>query len=389
MAWRRSISDGFRITKVGLWFLIFMVVVAVGATNTGNNGLFLVLAVMGSAVAVSDVVGRLNVRALRIALVAPDEIFANSPSHLNVHVVNRSRWLPRWLTVLTVEPEDVSPLIDKPWIDPIHHRARPFLLAHLPRRSESRGQIEIMMRARGRWRVRYAHATSLFPLGFFRRGRRHRADIEILVFPEVYPPSGSCPARLGKSGNEPTRRRGWGHDMLGLRAFRPGDDPRSIHWKQTARTGDLIFKEHETEESRRLLIVFDNAVGELANNGERRRFERLVSEAATAALDYLDSGHEVSLLSRNADLPFAGGQQQRHRILEMLALIEPCAENSQPLAPDAADQPHLRLVMEPKGRGMSSRRMEGVPEGARMVEAPALVRGPSRAEEVVAEEGTV
>ncbi len=346
MPWRRSKSDGLHITKVGLWFLIFLLVVAVGATNTGNNGLFLVLAVMGGAVLASDVAGRFNVRALEVGLSTPAEIFANSPSYLNVEVANHRRWLPRWMLVLAVDPADIVPLGSTPRPDAPHRRARPFLIAHLPSRSESQGQIEVMMRRRGRWRIRYAHATSLFPLGFFRRGRRYLTDAEILVYPEIYAPSGARPAQLGKAGNEPTRRRGWGHDLLGLRAFRHGDDPRSIHWKQTARTGDLVFKERETEENRRLLIIFDNAIGKLEDNPRRKRFESLVSEAATAALDHLDSGYEVSLLSRDADLPFASGQQQRHRLLEALALIEPCAKHPKALAPDVVDQPHLRLVME-------------------------------------------
>ncbi len=347
MSWRRSKSDGIHITKVGLWFLIFLLVVVLGATNTGNNGLYLVLAVMGGAVVISEVSGRLNVRGLRIELCAPAEIFANSPSHLNVSVANRGRWLPRWLLVLTVEPGDVVAPKRKSLKTPARRKAKPWLVSHLPRRSESAGPIEVMMRRRGRWRVRYAHATSLFPLGFFRRGRRYLSDLEILVYPEIYAPSGSRPAQLGRAGDEPTRRRGWGHDLLGLRAFRHGDDTRSIHWKQTARTGDLIFKERETEENRRLLIVFDNAVGELQAAAERKRFERLVSEAATAALDYLDSGYEVSLLSRETRLPFACGGQQRHRILEALALIEPCPADARRLAPAATEVPHLRLVMEP------------------------------------------
>lgn len=364
MAWRKSRGDGLHITKVGLWFLVFLLVVAVGATNTGNNGLFLVLAVMCGALAVSDVAGRLNVRGLGIALSAPAEIFANSPSHLNVEVANRSRWLPRWLLVVTLDPADVvsgngtSPAVADSGNR--HRRAKPFLIAHLPRGSESRGLIEIMIRRRGRWRLRWTHATSLFPLGFFRRGRRYRSEVEILVYPEIYSPSGSRPAQLGKAGNEPTRRRGWGHDVLGLRAFRHGDDPRSIHWKQSARTGDLIFKERETEENRRLLIVFDNAAGELRTTAESRRFERLVSEAATAALDHLDSGYEVSLLTRDRELPFASGRQQRRRLLEALALVEPCAEDSRPLAPESVEGPYLRLVMEPRGGAAGRGALRGV-----------------------------
>ncbi len=341
---RRSRGDGFHITKVGLWFLVFLLIVVAGATNTGNNGLFLVLAAMAAAVVVSEALARRNVRGLEVSLLAPAEVFANQPSHLGVMVTNRSRWLPRWLLVMTVEPKHVDPPSHRP-----RRRMRPYLLPHLPQRTEGRGQLEMLLRRRGRLRVRWVHLTSLFPLGFFRQGRRYASHLEILVFPEVFAPSSRRPARLGRSGNEPTRRVGWGHELLGLRAFRPGDDTRSIHWKQTARTGQLIFKERETEENRRLLIVFDNATGELAESAERERFERLVSEAATAALDYLDSGYEVSLLTREDTLPFASGARQRSKILESLALIEPRPEASSPLVPRDVEAPHMRLAMEPAG----------------------------------------
>lgn len=355
---RRSKGDGFHITKVGLWFLVFLLIVVVAATNTGNNGLFLVLAVMGAAVVVSEILARLNVRGLEVSLAAPAEIFANHPSHLDVTLTNRSRWLPRWLLVTTVEPGDVEPPSHRP-----RRRMRPLLVPHLSNKAEGRGQLEMMMRRRGRLTVRWVHLTSLFPVGFFRQGRRYRSDLELLIFPEIFAPSGTRPAQTAKSGDEPTRRAGWGHELLGLRAFRPGDDTRSIHWKQTARTGQLIYKERETEENRRLLIVFDNATGELRSSADRKRFERLVSEAATAALDYLDSGYEVSLLTREGTLPFASGARQRSIILEALALIEPCPEARSPLVPRDVESPHMRLAMESAGleARRTAERAAGVP----------------------------
>ena len=351
MPWRRSKSDGLHITKVGLWFGIFILVIAVGATNTGNNGLFLALAVMGGVMIVSDVAGRLNVRGLSVELSAPEEIFANSPAPLSVELANPSRWLPRWLLVLTVKPEDVVRTAAGSKTRRLYRRAQPFLAAHLTPSGASRGQIEVMMRRRGRWRVDWVHAASLFPLGFFRRGRRYRSELEILVYPEIYAPSPSRTEQLGRAGDEPTRRRGWGHDLLGLRPYRHGDDPRNVHWKQSARTGDLIFKERETEENRRLQIVFDNAVGTLQTDAERQRFERLVSEAATAALDHLDRGFEISLLSRDVDLPFDGGWRQRRRVLEALALMEPRPEDRRRLTTAESKLPHLRLAMEPRDHG--------------------------------------
>ena len=179
---RRSKGDGFHITKVGLWFLVFLLIVAAAATNTGNNGLFLVLAVMGAAVLVSEALGRLNVRGLAVELSAPVEIFANSPSHLEVSLTNRGRWLARWLLVVTVEPTDIEPASRRP-----KRRAKPFLVSHLPQRSQVGGRLELLMRRRGRLRIRHAHFTSLFPLGFFRKGRRTTSGLELVGAPTHAP----------------------------------------------------------------------------------------------------------------------------------------------------------------------------------------------------------
>jgi uncharacterized protein (DUF58 family) len=75
------------------------------------------------------------------------------------------------------------------------------------------------------------------------------------------------------------------------------------------------------------------------------RFERLVSEAATAALDYLDMGYEVALVTREDHLPFATGLRQRRRILEILALVEPVEENPAPLQAPGVNERSLELSM--------------------------------------------
>ncbi|MCP4662077.1 MAG: DUF58 domain-containing protein [bacterium] len=338
---RRPGYDGLRITKVGLWFLILLVIVLLAATNTGNNGLYLVLAMMGGTVVVSHVLAGINVRGLDVRLAEQGEIFVNRLTHLSVTIANRSRWRPRWMLVLAIDPEDIEPSLET-------HRRRsaPLLVPHLAPADGTRGQLEVMLRRRGRRRIRRAHVTSLFPLGLFRKGGRYPVDVELLVYPEIFQPAASQPEQTGRSGDDPTRRVGWGHDLLGLRSFRHGDDPRGIHWKKSAKTGSLIFQERQVEESRRLMIVFDNATGQLVSAGERARFERLVSEAATAAVDYLERGFEVALATRDETIPFSTGPRQRLALLEALALIEAVDESTAPLEVPDTGIAHLRLGME-------------------------------------------
>lgn len=337
-------SDGLQVTRVGLWFLVLLVLVIVAATNTGNNGLFLAMAVMGSAVLVSQVLGRWNVRGLEVRLRPPPEIFANTPVRLEVEVRNTSRWLPRCLLIVAVDPRDVEPLFRRAH-DVVEVRSAPALLPHLERRQETLAHLELAMRRRGRHLVPRVHVSSLFPVGFFRKGMRYPAATELLVYPETFSPSVVRPARSGRAGEEASHRAGGGHDLYGLRSFRHGDDPRGIHWKQSARTGGLIFNERETEESRRLLIALDNAVGKLSDPAADKRFERLVSEAATAALDYLANGWEVALVTRDVSLPFAAGHRQRRRILKALALVESRPEAERPLHVPQPEIPYLSLAM--------------------------------------------
>jgi uncharacterized protein (DUF58 family) len=331
---RGSVPEGIRITKVGLWFVLLTLVVAIASTNTGNNALYMVLALMLGALVVSGVVSRENVRGLGIELQPPDEVFANRPFTLPFTIRSRGRLLPRWFLLFSVA-----------------RSSQPLLIPYLSRRGRSVGQIEMLLPVRGRHAFPYAHVSSLFPFGFFTKGVRYRVGIEMLVFPEIFPVAGARPRSSFAQGEESSRDAGRGHDLRALRAFRRGDDPRGIHWKQTARTGELVFMEREAERSRRLSIVFDNAVGKLEDPALKLRFERLVSEAATAALDHLARGYDVELVTRDTALAFAGGPRQRLRILESLALIAPLpslAPGAAPLASSDSRAPEFRVHLEPE-----------------------------------------
>jgi uncharacterized protein (DUF58 family) len=331
---RRAVPEGIRITKVGLWYVLLTVITAIAATNTGNNALYMVLAAMFATLVLSGLASRENVRGLRVDLDPPEEIFASRPFALPFTLRTSSRLLPRWFMLFSLA-----------------RTAQPLLVPYLPRRGRSAGKVEMMIASRGRHSFPFAHVSSLFPFGFFRKGVRYRLDLAVLVYPEIFPAGAARLSGGYLPGEEASRQAGWGHDLHALRTFRSGDDPRSIHWKQTARTGRLVFMEREAEKSRRLAILFDNAVGELADAATRQRFERLVSEAATAALDHLSRGYEVELVTRDGTIPFGGGPRQRLAILERLALLAALAlpaQRSEPLASSDARAPQLRVHLEPE-----------------------------------------
>jgi uncharacterized protein (DUF58 family) len=323
---RRGVPEGIRITTVGLWYVLFTVLVAIAATNTGNNALYMVLALMFSLLLVSGVASRENVRGLEAALDPPGEVFANRPFAVGFRLQSRAFVFPRWFLLFALA-----------------RSGQPLLIPYLPRRGKSVGQLEMMVGSRGFHRFPYVHVSSLFPFGFFRKGVRYRVDLEVLVFPELFPAGGGRPEQSEQAGEDASRRSGWGHDLYALRAFRRGDDPRGIHWKQTARTGELVFTERTAERSRRLSILFDNAVGDLKDPADQSRFERLVSEAATIAVDHLARGYEVELVTRGGALGFASGPRQRLAVLEALALVQSVPRAAEPLASGDPRAPQIRV----------------------------------------------
>ncbi len=336
-----SRSLGLRLTKVGFWFVLLLVVILLAASNTGNNGLYLVLATMGGVFLVSHPLAAGNLKRLQLALVAPDEIFVHQPTRLALAVRNGNRWLPKFLLVCGIAQSSASRASDGP------RGSTPMLIGYLRARADRTVDVEMIARRRGRWQPDSVAVSSLFPFGFFHKARRYDVPIQVIVYPEIFAPGGSQPMREGRQGNEPSRRRGSGQELHALRPFRQGDDPRAIHWKQTARTGNMIVQEREAEENRRLSIVFDNATRDL--DPERaERFERLVSEAATNALDALDRGFEVELVTRDGVVPFGAGLRQRREVLETLALIASVAppKDGSPLVPSSPSVPHLRLAIE-------------------------------------------
>jgi len=325
---RKTHPEGIRITRVGFWYVAFVLVVAVAATNTGNNALYLVLASMLALLVVSGLLSRGNLRRLAITVELQDELFVNRPASVRFEVHNEARLATRWLVVLSLT----------------HARSHAFVPFLAPGRTSS-GRVDLMMGRRGLHTIRFAHLWSVFPLGFFRKGMRFRLDREILVFPELFPQATTVNERGARLGDDPSPEKGWGHELHSLRDFRPGDDPRGIHWKRTARTGEMVFMERQSEEGKRLSIVFDNAVGRLRDEAAEQRFERLVSEAATAAHRYLLAGFEVELVTREQAFGFGTGPAHRRRLLEHLALVEPRPVSGLVLSATDPRAPELRLAM--------------------------------------------
>jgi uncharacterized protein (DUF58 family) len=314
-------------TREGWWFILATVFIGLGAVNAGLNLLFALWGMMLFLIVASGVLSELGLSGLEVRRAPPPVIHAKTPYLMGIALTNKKRRLPAF----SIEVED---LIDG---RPIEKRCY-FLKLPAGRTQETAYRHTIARR--GRHRLSGMRLATKFPFGLVQKSRDVASAAEVIVYPALVPVSPAVlrgvPVRHAGSRQKWRSRDG---DFFGLRDFRPGDDPRDIHWRTSARKGTPFVRENEDDEGSEARVVLDNAPG-----ASPEAFETAVSEAASYALALLGRGYRVSLLLRGATLAADTGPAQATRILRTLALVEPAADGA---ALEARTPEHATIRVRP------------------------------------------
>jgi uncharacterized protein (DUF58 family) len=97
------------------------------------------------------------------------------------------------------------------------------------------------------------------------------------------------------------RRSDGGEDDLGTREYRAGDPMRRVHWRATARHGELMVRQEEQRSSPRSLVLLDTRAAGFPlhadDDGDSdRAFERAVAFAASVGVHLQRGGYAVQLV---------------------------------------------------------------------------------------------
>ncbi|MEO5568926.1 MAG: DUF58 domain-containing protein, partial [Gemmatimonadaceae bacterium] len=103
--------------------------------------------------------------------------------------------------------------------------------------------------------------------------------------------------RLQDVGVRALRRRGEGRSFAGLREYVPGDDPRNIDWKATARHNHMMLREYTIERSQTVVALVDCGRAMTQMAGEFARFEHVLSAAMLLTDVAAISGDHVGALA--------------------------------------------------------------------------------------------
>ncbi len=263
----------------------------------------------------------------------PRRAFYGETVTLTMEVTNRKPLPLAWLEVVDELPEELVPLTGR--IIPSVRQRRQHLVNMFTMRWYERVRRRFTLRcdARGFFPLGPARLRSGDIFGFTVRGKDLEHIDYLLVYPRVVPlaalglpalhPIGDVPMR--QLLEDPTR-------IAGVRAYVSGDPLRRIHWKATARAGELRAKQYETTTSHRLAIFLN--LDTLGRWAEYRGFVRpllelLMVTAASVANWAVQNGHLIGMYAngylpqglRWVRIPPAPGSRTLSMILESLAKL--------------------------------------------------------------------
>lgn len=138
------------------------------------------------------------------------------------------------------------------------------------------------------------------PLGILRRDHTWPGVQTIYVHPvTVAMPSASAGVMRDLEGSVTTTIVDSDLSFHAIRDYLPGDSQRHVHWKSTAKTGQLMVRQYEETRRSRIAVVLDTDRSSFADEDQ---FEMAVSAASSLALQALREGREV-IITTSAHIP--------------------------------------------------------------------------------------
>jgi uncharacterized protein (DUF58 family) len=300
---------------IALWAMLFFAVIS------GYWFFYRAAYVLGGLVVVCLVWARLHAGALEVSVErANDRLQVGQEAEARVRLRSRSKLTKVWL-----EAEDETDMPGKP--------AR--TVVTLPAEGSRNWKVSLRCARRGVYRAGPVRITTGDPFGLFRLTRSYGEKRQLLVLPrpEELPYFWSPVAQLPGEGSVRRRTHYVTPNASGVRDYYPGDSYNRIHWRSTARLGQLMVKTFEMDPTSNVWILLDLNGAVQAGAGDDSTEEYGVRIATSLAYHFVQSNRILGLMAFGDEavmLDPSRGSQQYGRILEALAMAQ--ATGTKPLS---------------------------------------------------------
>ena len=181
----------------------------------------------------------------------------------------------------------------------------------------------VHMDQRGKYTIGPLQIRVADSFGLVAIGRSFTSKSTLVVTPEITPlPRVTIPgSRLGDGESGMRTVAAAGEDDIAPRAYRDGDELRRVHWRSTARYGELMVRREEQQWHNRALLLIDVRRRAYVGSGPGSPFEFAVSAAASIGVHLVGQGIETRLITESGEVTPAGPAAES--LLERLAVIQP------------------------------------------------------------------
>jgi uncharacterized protein (DUF58 family) len=221
--------------------------------------------------------------------------------------------------------------LPKPWLEVYNPTDLPVALPGRAlglRSFAQRSWVAIVpLTRRGTFRIEPMVVRTGDPFGFFEAAATVGRPTVVTVFPRVVPlPRWRLPnAYLEGTHSAPERTLQTTPLATTVRPYAPGDSFNRIHWRTTARLGEIQVKEFDLEQTADLWLFVDLDSDVQAGEGDISTVEEAMRVAASIAHDAILENRAVGLTTsghRLVSIPADRGPRQRQKIMQMLAAVE-------------------------------------------------------------------
>lgn len=211
---------------------------------------------------------------------------------------------------------------------------------------------------RGRFSTGPLMVRSSDPFGLAQLDRQFHATSEVMVTPRIVPLDEMRNAGGGGSRGDtrPQRLGVVGQDDVLVREYRQGDDVRRVHWRSTARRGELMVRREEQAFDPSVTVMLDSRHPVHGGHGKDSSFEWAVSAAASLSMHFLLDGYDLNLIESRGALTLVGETDvqhvtTRHNVVQKLTDISTTTEQSlAPMVDAALGSQASQLVVAVLGR---------------------------------------
>jgi uncharacterized protein (DUF58 family) len=241
------------------------------------------LAALGCA-AVVAVVGALTFVAWRPRLTVdriadPDRVMRGEPSGVALSIANASRFFGASL----VARDRVTPLSADPAAPP-RGGTVPVPLVRLRPGNTTKVSYPVPTRKRGIIQIGPLEISRRDPLGLVSVVRRYGSSVQVWVRPRIHTIA-AVPVGLSRSMDGRVDRVPHGSiTFAALREYVVGDDLRHVHWRTSARVGELMVREHVDTSLPRMVILLDDRIEAHGPGADGESTFEAACEAAASVL---------------------------------------------------------------------------------------------------------